>query len=60
VLAERPADAATATRLLVNRLLHEPSQALRALASTPAEREAAEQLLARLFRLEPGEPKEEP
>ncbi len=52
VLAERPADAASATRLLVNRLLHEPTAALRELAATaPEEREAAERLLARLFDL---------
>jgi glutamyl-tRNA reductase len=50
VLAERPADAATATRLLINRLLHEPSAALRDMATAaPAERAAAERLLARLF-----------
>jgi glutamyl-tRNA reductase len=52
VLAERPADAATATRLLIARLLHEPSALLRDMASAaPAERAAAEQLLVRLFRL---------
>ncbi len=52
VLAERPADAATATRLLINRLLHGPSALLRVLASAaPEERAAAEQLLVRLFRL---------
>ncbi len=52
VLAERPSDAATATRLLVNRLLHEPSALLRDMAAAaPEERAAAERLLARLFRL---------
>lgn len=52
VLAEKPADAETATRLLVNRLLHEPSALLRELASAaPDERERVERLLARLFRL---------
>jgi glutamyl-tRNA reductase len=60
VLAEDPADAATATRLLVNRLLHEPSAGLRHLAAEPAEREAAERLLTRLFHLAPGNPKEGP
>jgi glutamyl-tRNA reductase len=52
ILAERPADAATATRLLVNRLLHEPTARLRELAAAaPAERAEAERLLARLFGL---------
>lgn len=52
VLAERPADAATATRLLINRLLHEPSAGLREMATaSPAERAEAERLLARLFGL---------
>jgi len=52
VLAERPADAASATRLLVNRLLHDPSALLREMAAaTPAEQAEAEKLLARLFRL---------
>ncbi len=48
------ADAAEATRLLVNRLLHEPSEALRALAADVGaeEREAVEQALTRLFRLD--------
>jgi glutamyl-tRNA reductase len=51
-LAERPADVATATRLLVNRMLHDPSALLRELAAVgEAERAAAEQLLVRLFRL---------
>lgn len=51
-LAERPADAATATRLLINRLLHDPSAHLRDLASVGAEeRAAAERLLVKLFRL---------
>jgi glutamyl-tRNA reductase len=52
VLAERPADAGMATRLLINRLLHEPSALLRDMASvSPRERAAAEQLLIRLFSL---------
>ncbi|HUC62563.1 MAG TPA: glutamyl-tRNA reductase [Alphaproteobacteria bacterium] len=49
-------DAAEATRLLVNRLLHEPSEALRALAAELGDRRAraeAEALLRRLFRLPP-------
>ncbi len=50
-------DAASATRLLVNRLLHQPSEMLRALAAERdgvglAERAAAERLLFRLFRLD--------
>jgi glutamyl-tRNA reductase len=56
VLAERPADAASATRLLVNRLLHDPSALLREMAvASPAERAEAEKLLARLFRLGPDD-----
>ena len=52
VLAERPTDAASATRLLVNRLLHDPSALLREMAAaSPAEQAEAEKLLARLFRL---------
>lgn len=48
------ADAAEATRLLVNRLLHEPSEALRALAAEAGadERKILEQALTRLFRLD--------
>ena len=50
-------DAASATRLLVNRLLHAPSEALRALAADGsgeglAERAAAERLMFRLFGLD--------
>lgn len=47
-------DAAEATRLLVNRLLHEPSEALRALAAEAGDEDSrarAESLLRRLFRL---------
>ena len=52
VLAERPADAETATRALINRLLHGPSSLLRDLApGAPEERAAAERLLAKLFEL---------
>jgi len=55
LLAEQPGlDAAEATRLLVNRLLHDPSQALRALAAAgdDVEREQAEALVRRLFNVE--------
>ena len=53
LLAETPGiDAAEATRLLVNRLLHDPSEALRALAAEGGDRDAAEKLLRRLFRLD--------
>jgi glutamyl-tRNA reductase len=50
VLAEAGGDAEKATRLLVNRLLHEPTAALKGLAADEAEdREAAERLVERLF-----------
>jgi glutamyl-tRNA reductase len=55
LLKEAPGvDAAEATRLLVNRLLHDPSEALRALAAEEGqyERATAEALLRRLFRLD--------
>lgn len=45
------ADAAEVTRLLVNRLLHDPSEALRRLAAEGADGPAAEALLRRLFGL---------
>lgn len=51
-------DAAEATRLLINRLLHDPSETLRALAADEGEgkeRALAERLLRRLFRLGPPE-----
>ncbi len=52
LLAETPGmDAAEATRLLVNRLLHDPSEALRAIAAEGAGRADFEALLRRLFRL---------
>jgi glutamyl-tRNA reductase len=45
-------DAETATRLLANRLLHDPSEVLRELTSaSPDESDAIEGLLRRLFRL---------
>jgi glutamyl-tRNA reductase len=49
VMTERGLDAEQATRLLVNRLLHDPSEALRDLAG--ADGAALEGLLRRLFRL---------
>ncbi|HXQ66493.1 MAG TPA: glutamyl-tRNA reductase [Alphaproteobacteria bacterium] len=55
VLAEiGEGNAAEATRLLVNRILHEPSEALRAIAAeegSSASRALAERLIRRLFRL---------
>ena len=52
-LRDAGGDAEAATRLLINRLLHEPSAALRALAeSGGADSADAERLLIRLFRLE--------
>lgn len=56
VLAERGCDAAAATRLLVNRLLHDPSEVLRDLAAGGAgDAEAIEALVRRLFRLDRSE-----
>ncbi|MBL8654165.1 MAG: glutamyl-tRNA reductase, partial [Alphaproteobacteria bacterium] len=50
VLAETQ-DPARATELLIHRLLHAPSEELRALTQgDPKTREMAEQLVARLFR----------
>lgn len=54
-------DAAAATRLLINRLLHVPSEVLRRMAAEGdgeglAERAAAERLLFRLFRLDEDAP----
>ncbi len=51
VLSSGGDDAAEATRRLVNRLLHDPSEALRGLAGRAAESAAAEALLKHLFRL---------
>jgi glutamyl-tRNA reductase len=51
-LADAAGDAEKATRLLINRLLHDPSAALRALAEEKAaDEQAAERLLDRLFGL---------
>jgi len=52
VLAEAGDDAAEATRLLVNRLLHAPSEELKGVAANGAEWGAMEALLKTLFRLE--------
>jgi glutamyl-tRNA reductase len=55
-LDEAGGDAEAATRLLANRLLHDPSERLRALMSAaPKEASAVEALLRRLFPLESGE-----
>ena len=52
VLDEAGGDAEAATRLLANRLLHDPSEVLRELrGAMPREAEAMEDLLRRLFRL---------
>ena len=52
-LTECPDDAAEATRRLVNRLLHDPSEALRTMAAADeAQWATAEDTLERLFRLE--------
>ena len=53
VLADSPTDAAEATRRLVNRLLHDPSEALKEMAGN-SDLTAGERLLERLFRLERG------
>jgi glutamyl-tRNA reductase len=58
-LAEARGDADAATRLLANRLLHDPSEVLReAMGGLPDEAAAMENLLRRLFRLD-GEEKSE-
>lgn len=60
VLARHPrADAEEATRLLVNRLLHEPSEALRAIAGEGGAADLRDmvtinRVLARLFQVAPG------
>jgi glutamyl-tRNA reductase len=51
VLAEAGGDAETATWLLMNRLLHDPSEVLRDLAADAADANQIETLLRRLFRL---------
>lgn len=58
-LAEAGGDAERATRLLANRLLHDPSEVLReAMGALPREAETMADLLRRLFRLS-GEEKTE-
>ncbi|MEW5726558.1 MAG: glutamyl-tRNA reductase [Pseudomonadota bacterium] len=52
VLAEAGADAAEATRLLVNRLLHAPQEVMKDIAAEGAEWQAMERTLRKLFRLE--------
>jgi glutamyl-tRNA reductase len=61
VLLEAGGDPARATELLINRLLHEPSQMLRELAASgdPNLRGEAERLLATLFGLGAGSADEE-
>src|SRR5690606_37216229 len=60
VLAERGGDAAAATRLLLNRLLHDPSEVLRAAAAgDPAQRAALQKALTRLLRLAPAKGEDE-
>ena len=56
-LAEAKGDAEAATRLLANRLLHDPSEVLRELAGA-RDGNAMEELLRRLFRLGDEERKE--
>ncbi|MBF0324609.1 MAG: glutamyl-tRNA reductase [Alphaproteobacteria bacterium] len=52
VLAEAGTDAALATRLLVNRLLHAPTEAMKGVAAEGAEWKAMEKTLKALFRLD--------
>jgi glutamyl-tRNA reductase len=59
-LTEAGGDAEAATRLLANRLLHDPSEVLRGMmAAMPGEAETMERLLRRLFRLDDGEERSE-
>ena len=51
-ISESGGDAEKATRLLVNRLLHDPSEMMKRLAGGDAGWPAAEELLKKLFRLE--------
>lgn len=58
VLADGKLDAEAATRLLLNRLLHEPSRTLREMASeNPEEKAQLERFLERLFRIDTGKGK---
>ena len=54
VLAEAGADAEKATRLLINRLLHGPSEAMREAAAEDSGWRAAEDVIRRLFGLAGG------
>jgi len=51
-MSEAGADAEKATRLLINRLLHDPSEMMKLMAGSDARWPAAEEVLRRLFRLE--------
>ena len=51
-ISEAGADAEKATRLLINRLLHDPSEMMKLMAGSDARWPAAEEALRRLFRLE--------
>jgi glutamyl-tRNA reductase len=58
VIAAGDQDAETATRLLVNKLLHEPSEALRrAVSDDPARAVQLEDMIRRLFNLPAGGPR---
>ncbi len=52
VLAETQGDADAATRLLIHRLLHAPSEAMKSVAAEGAEWQQMEKTLRTLFRLE--------
>lgn len=52
VLAEAHGDADHATRLLINRLLHAPTEAMKTVAAEGAEWQDMEKTLRKLFRLE--------
>lgn len=52
VLAEAGGDSSEATRLLVNRLLHAPTEVMKDIAAEGAEWQAMERTLRKLFRLE--------
>ncbi len=59
VLAAGDLDSEAATRLLINKLLHEPSEALRrAVADDPASAAQLEDMIRRLFGLVPGADRE--
>ena len=52
VLAEHPASPEDATRLLLNRLLHAPTEAMKSVAAEGPEWRAMEKTLRKLFRLD--------